>query len=531
MRSKMIMGITLLISLACTTENNMRENPTPHQGSQDAAGSGHHADSAREGIMDVRLDDGDNSMDFLKVSDKPLSTVSIDVDSASFTRSNAYLEQGLRPDPDQVRIEEFINFLRYDYPTPQEGQIISMNFEDLSSPWTPGHRLMKIGLQGTEISSGESAELGRNFVFLVDTSGSMEDPKKLPLLKNSLRTLLSNLRASDRISLVTYAGSSKVLIEGGSTDNSDSLLSAIDSLGSGGGTNGAEGINTAYALASKYFSPGGVNRVIMATDGDLNVGATSSEALVALAKSHSEQSIYLTILGFGMYGNDELLESFSNDADGNYYFIGSESEADRILGSEINSTLVTIAKDVKVQIEFNPRLVASYRLIGYQNRRLEDDEFNDDSKDAGDMGSGQQVTYLYEYQLNDNSEEFSSNFLIEEGVDVDPLIYQEEGVLTEAAARDELLTLKVRYKASQGGISQLQQTSITPTELEFADGTSRTKLAVAAASIASHLAEIEALSKGLDEIGALLDSPVEGTIGRTSELRDMLMRIQSLQDN
>ena len=401
-----------------------------------------------------KIDDNDWS----KASSKPLSTFSIDVDTASYANVRRFLNQGTLPPKDAVRIEEFINYFTYDYPEPTGRDPFSLTTAIGNCPWNPAHRLALIGLQGRRLDRTHTPP--RNLVFLVDVSGSMMDPRKLPLVKTSLALLARNLTEADRIGLVVYAGAAGVVLPSTPGGDSTAVLDALARLEAGGSTNGAQGIVRAYEMARQNFITGGVNRVVLATDGDFNVGVTNQGDLVRLIEEQRESGVTLSVLGFGM-GNlkDSTMEKLADRGNGNYSYIDSVTEAQKVLVDDAAATLVTIAKDVKLQVEFNPRVVASYRLVGYENRMLEDRDFNDDAKDAGDMGAGHSVTALYELILTGRGED--------NGSDVDPLKYQESRRPSAAARRDEVMTVKVRYKAPDGIVSSLTSAIVRSQSVEL----------------------------------------------------------------
>jgi Ca-activated chloride channel family protein len=384
---------------------------------------------------------------FAHVKDDPLSTFSIDVDTASYANVRRFLRDGSLPPADAVRIEELVNYFDYDYPAPRDQEPFSIYAEVGDCPWNHAHRLVHVGVQGREIAQEHVP--ARNLVFLVDVSGSMQDPNKLPLLKRGLALLTQNLRSEDRVALAVYAGSSGLALPSTSGRDSPRILEALEHLEAGGSTNGAEGIELAYREAQAHFVQGGINRVILATDGDFNVGVTSEGELVRLIEEKRKSGVFLTVLGFGT-GNlqDSRMEQLADKGNGNYAYIDSIAEAHKVLVREAGSTLVTIAKDVKLQVEWNPAHVASYRLLGYENRALAARDFNDDKKDAGEIGAGHNVTALYEV-VPVGSDEASAR------PNVDPLRYQTERTQNERALQGELLTVKVRYKAPDANTSQL----------------------------------------------------------------------------
>jgi Ca-activated chloride channel family protein len=373
---------------------------------------------------------------FLLARDHPLSTFSIDVDTASYSNVRRFLENGGLPPPGAVRIEELINYFVYDYEPPGDETPFSAHVEVASCPWNPEHRLARIGLKGMEIEAEQRADA--NLVFLLDVSGSMNAPNKLPLLKSAMGMLVQNLSDRDRVSIVVYAGAAGVVIPPTSCEEKPTILAALDRLKGGGSTAGSEGIQLAYRVARENFTAESINRVILCTDGDFNVGVTNQGDLIRLIEEKAAEGVFLTCLGFGM-GNykDSTLEKLADKGNGNYAYIDTIHEARKVLVEQLGGTLVTIAKDVKIQVDFNPAQVGAYRLIGYENRMLRAEDFRDDTKDAGEIGAGHTVTALYE--------------LIPAGKEptlpqAEPSKYQQTGQPTEAAASDELLTLRLRYK-------------------------------------------------------------------------------------
>jgi len=410
---------------------------------------------------------------FKQVADHPLSTFSVDVDTASYANVRRMLRYGQKPVKDAVRIEEFINYFNYDYADPDGEHPVAVHTEVASTPWAPEHRLVKIGVKAK--SMPKTARPASNLVFLIDSSGSMSSANKLPLLKKGLATLLANLDERDSVSIVAYAGSAGLVLEPTPASDKNTILEAIDRLQAGGSTNGGQGIELAYAVAQGQFIEGGVNRVLLATDGDFNVGTSSQGALVDLIEDKAKGGVFLSILGLGM-GNlqDGTLELLSNKGNGNYAYIDTEREARKVLAEELSQTLVTRAKDVKLQIEFNPTHVESYRLIGYANRLLNDEDFNDDKKDAGDMGAGHTVTALYEVVMRAPSKAAGS--------DVDPLRYQGGRELKPAADSNELLMVKLRYKHPEEGSSMKIEHACLDEGGPFADASGDFRFAASVAS-------------------------------------------------
>jgi Ca-activated chloride channel family protein len=381
---------------------------------------------------------------FRDAATAPLSTFAIDVDAASYANVRRFLTRGMLPPPDAVRIEEMVNYFEYDYPNPRGREPFAVVAEVAPAPWNPARRLVHVGIQGRRMDALELPP--SNLVFLVDVSGSMQQPDKLPLVKRSLEMLVDELREEDRVALVVYAGAAGVVLEPTPGSDRARIRDAIQRLQAGGSTAGGEGLRLAYRLARESFRRGANNRVILATDGDFNVGVSSDAEMTRLVEEERGHGVFLTVLGFGM-GNlkDAKMEALADHGNGNYAYVDGLAEARKVLVTEMGGTLVTLAKDVKVQVEFNPARVASYRLIGYENRALAAEDFNDDRKDAGELGAGHSVTALYEVVLAGADDP-------EAGSRVDPLRYQRR-----AAAGDEadLLTVKLRYKEPQGETSRL----------------------------------------------------------------------------
>jgi Ca-activated chloride channel family protein len=382
---------------------------------------------------------------FVRPQVSPLSTFSIDVDHASYTNVRRMLQNGQMPYKDMVRVEEFVNYFDYQYPNPTGEHPFSIQMEAAPAPWNPKHQLVHVGLQGKKLDYDQLDPC--NLVFLIDVSGSMADANKLPLLKASLKLLVNELNGRDRVSIVVYANAEGLVLPPTPASQKDKIMAALDQLGAGGSTAGGAGIELAYQVAKQHYIAGGNNRIILATDGDFNVGTSSTSELVRLVEDKRKEGIFLTICGFGM-GNykDERMEQLSNNGDGNYYYIDNINEARKVFVKEMRATLFTIAKDVKIQVEFNPAKVQAYRLIGYENRMLKSEDFNDDKKDAGELGAGCTVTALYEIIPVGVESEFVKT--------VDPLKYQ-AGNPTPTSQGDELLTIKFRYKKPTGQASIL----------------------------------------------------------------------------
>lgn len=374
--------------------------------------------------------------EFKDARQNPLSTFSIDVDTASYTNVRRYITNSQLPPKDAVRIEEMINYFTYDYPQPRRRHPFSITTEISACPWKEDHKLVHIGLQGKSLDYDDLNPC--NLVFLIDSSGSMSSENKLPLLKKSFKLLLDELDDRDRIAIVAYASAAGLVLPSIPASRKDKILSALDSLHAGGSTAGGAGIRLAYQVARENLISGGNNRVILATDGDFNIGVSSTSELVRLIEEKRKDDIYLTILGFGM-GNykDGRMEQISNAGNGNYFYIDNITEARKVFVREMRANLFTIAKDVKIQIEFNPVRVKAYRLVGYENRVLANEDFNDDKKDAGELGAGHTVTALYEIIPAGSNEEVRQT---------DALKYQEHRVKNAAAGSSEIMTVKLRYK-------------------------------------------------------------------------------------
>ena len=386
---------------------------------------------------------------FLSAKENPLSTFSIDVDTASYANVRRFLTGGMLPPADAVRIEELINYFSYDYAQPTDEHPFAVHLEMAACPWKSDHRLLRVALKGREIDVAKRPP--SNLVFLLDVSGSMNQPNKLPLVKSALSLLADQLTENDRVSMVVYAGASGLVLPPTTGDHRAAIRNALEQLSAGGSTNGGSGIQLAYSIAMQNFVEGGTNRVILATDGDWNVGVTNQGDLVRLIEEKAKSGIFLSVLGFGT-GNykDDTMEQLADKGNGNYAYIDTLAEARKVLVEQMAGTLCTIAKDVKIQIEFNPARVAGYRLIGYENRLLAKEDFTDDKKDAGEIGAGHTVTALYEV--------VPAGLPRPDGKPpVDPLKYQDSNTLTPAAENGELCTVKLRYKAPASDTSTLME--------------------------------------------------------------------------
>ncbi|MEL6770865.1 MAG: von Willebrand factor type A domain-containing protein [Bacteroidota bacterium] len=453
--------------------------PPPHGGYLPGVQTHNPPPTDREGYAAI------DENPFKRVGDAPLSTFGIDVDAASYANTRRFLNSGRLPPADAVRIEEFVNYFTYDYPDPEgptgEGAPFSITTEVAVAPWQPAHRLVRIGLQGRRIDTEDLPPA--NLVFLLDVSGSMGSADKLPLLKSALRLLVNELREEDTVAIAVYAGAAGVVLEPTSGADKETILEALDRLEAGGSTAGGQGIRLAYQLARQQFDAEKNNRVLLATDGDFNVGASSDAEMQRLIEEERESGVFLSVLGFGQ-GNlqDSKMEAIANHGNGNYAYIDTIQEAQKTLVAQMGGTLFTIAKDVKLQIEFNPAAVAAYRLIGYENRLLADEDFNDDTKDSGDLGAGHSVTALYEVvPVGADSPTLSGL------PTVDPLRYQQnveptqEELFTPTEGEDELLFVKLRYKQPDGDTSALLTHAVRPADTPMARASADTQFAAAVA--------------------------------------------------
>lgn len=383
----------------------------------------------------------------------PLSTFSIDVDAASYSNIRRFINQGEMPPKDAVRIEEMINYFNYNYPKPTGNDPVRITTEVGICPWNKTHRLVQIGLKAREIESQNLP--ASNFVFLIDVSGSMFGPTRLELVKSSLRLLVNNLREKDRVAIVTYCGDARVALPSTPGNERQKIKDALETLTAGGSTAGGAGIKEAYRIAQKNFIAQGNNRIILCTDGDFNVGASSETELENLIESKRKSGIFLTVLGYGM-GNykDNKMQILAQKGNGNHAYIDNIQEANKVLVNEFGSTMYAVAKDVKLQVEFNPAKVQSYRLVGYETRILNNEDFNDDTKDAGEMGAGHTVTALYEIIPTGISGNIPGS--------IDPLKYQTEtNINTQTSNSSELLTVKLRYKTPEEEKSKKIEKSVT----------------------------------------------------------------------
>ena len=438
------------------------------------------------------------------VSQAPLSTFSIDVDTASYANMRRFLFNGNMPPKDSIRVEEVINYFPYDYRFKNKGHPLAVKVSQVESPWNKKRKVVRIALKAD--TPRDLVKASKNLVFLMDVSGSMRDAKKLPLLKESLKLLLRKLKKNDTVALVVYAGAAGIVLEPTPVSERIKILKALDNLNAGGSTNGGAGIKAAYKMAKLGFIKNGVNRVILATDGDFNVGASSQSALIDMVEEKAKENIFLTVIGLGM-GNyqDSMLEKISNRGNGNYAYIDSLNEANKLFNIDLEKNLTTVAKDVKVQVEFNPNLVEGYRLVGYENRMLAAQDFNDDKKDAGEMGAGHTVTALYEIALKGEKLNLPK---------IDKLKYGKK-VKNLNKFGEELLTVKVRYKHPTENKSKKFEEVLKSRDVKLKNADGDFRWAIAASSLALKLRgdkftkelryrEIKEMakgSKGQDEYG------------------------------
>ena len=466
---KSILVVTCLLSLAFTACKQ-------HSDFDSAAEMEVVATDLAEEAEEIPLNPPSNSESYAEIEEnkfenpatKPLSTFSIDVDNAAYTNIRRFINNGQEVPKDAVRIEEMVNYFNYSYPQPDSQHPFSIHYEYSDCAWNTEHKLLKIGLQGKKIATDNLPP--SNIVFLVDVSGSMNDENKLPLLKESMRVMVKELRAIDKVSIVVYAGAAGVVLPPTSGANKTEIMNAFNNLTAGGSTAGGEGIELAYQLAQENFIKNGNNRIVLATDGDFNVGPASDKEMEQLIEEKRKSGIYLTCLGYGM-GNyqDSKMEILADKGNGNYAYIDNMQEANRFLGKEFKGTMFAIAKDVKIQIEFNPKYVQSYRLIGYENRKLNDEDFKNDAVDAGELGSGHTVTALYE--------------IIPTGVEstYSPAKLKYTQNTTVASNSNELATIKFRYKRPDENSSHEIVKEVVHTPIAFENSSKDFKFASAVA--------------------------------------------------
>ena len=435
----------------------------------------------------------------------PLSTFSIDVDAASYSNVRRFINASQLPPKDAVRLEEMINYFSYDYLQPDGATPFSINTEAGICPWNTDHYLVHIGLQGKNIPVENLPPT--NLVFLIDVSGSMNQANKLPLLKSAFKLLVSKLRKEDKVSIVVYAGAAGLVLPPTSGDRQETIIAALDRLQAGGSTAGGQGIKLAYKTARQHYMPEGNNRVILATDGDFNVGESSNAAMERLIEEERKSGVFLTVLGFGM-GNykDSKMEILADKGNGNYAYIDNILEAKKIFINEFGGTLFTIAKDVKIQVEFNPEIVKAYRLIGYENRKLRDEDFNDDKKDAGELGSGHTVTALYEIIPAGVEDKYTGS--------IDPLKYQAPKDMMKKGFGNEVMTVKLRYKDPDGETSKLVSGIVKNRILSFEDSSINFRFSASVACYGMILRESE--FKGETDLKQVLEW-AKGSLGKDAE--------------
>jgi Ca-activated chloride channel family protein len=453
----LVAALALLVASCSRSKQGEALEPSQASANTNASGStglftvydGREPERGADGERYAEIDENP----FLDAARAPLSTFSIDVDTASYSNTRRFLSEGRLPPRDAVRIEELVNYFTYEYPQPDGNSPFSVTTEVAECPWDARHKLVHIGLQGKKVSA--------------------EDLPPAKLVKSSLRTLAEQLRPRDRVAVVTYAGASGIALPSTTGDRKGDIVSAVERLQSGGSTNGESGIQLAYRVAEENFIRGGTNRVILATDGDFNVGVTSDTELVSLIAQKREGGVFLSVLGFGTGNyNESMMEKLADRGNGNFAYIDTPAEAEKALGEQVAGTLATIAKDVKIQVEFNPRLVAGYRLIGYENRLLADRDFNDDRKDAGEIGAGHTVTALYEVVPAGQTVENPG---------VDELKYARPAGPVEGAGANELLTVKLRYKEPDGDASKPLNVGVLDRQASFRNASENFKFAAAVA--------------------------------------------------
>jgi Ca-activated chloride channel family protein len=416
---------------------------------------------------------------FASPLDRPLSTFGIDVDTASYSNVRRFLRDGMLPPADAVRIEELVNYFAYRYPEPERGAPLSISAEVTACPWAPAHRLVRIGIAAKALDLEQRPPV--NLVFLLDVSGSMATPDKLPLVKNAMALLVEQLRATDRVAIVVYAGAAGLVLPATAGDRTEAILAALDALEAGGSTAGGAGIELAYRIAAAGTAPGVVSRVVLATDGDFNVGTTSEGELTRMIEEKARSGVFLNVLGFGTGNlNDATMQALADRGNGMHAYVDTIREARKVFVEQLSGTLVTVAQDVRIQVEWNPLRAAQYRLVGYENRVLAPEDFRDDKKDAGEIGAGHTVTALYEVVpagANDASRA------------VDPLRYQAARGTTKVAAARELLTVKLRWQPPGGGPSVPSELAVDDEGGSFASATPDTRFAAAVASFGLLLRE------------------------------------------
>lgn len=465
--------------------------------------------------------DGITENRFRKTTDEPLSTFSIDVDGASYSNVRRMINYGQMPTEGAVRVEEFINYFKYKYPQPTGNDPFSINTEMSICPWNKDHKLVMVGLQGKEIATTNLPP--SNLVFLIDVSGSMSDANKLPLVKASLKLLVDQLREQDHVAIVVYAGAAGLVLPSTSGMNKEKIMAAIDKLEAGGSTAGGAGIKLAYNVAKEQFKKGGNNRVILCTDGDFNVGMSSDDAMEKLIEEERKSGVFLTVLGYGM-GNykDNKMQKLANKGNGNHAYIDGMNEAKKVLVNEFGGTMFTIAKDVKLQVEFNPALVQAYRLVGYENRLLNKEDFNNDKKDAGELGSGHTVTALYEIIPVGVESDFID--------DVDELKYQQPTKNKKGGLKNEIMTIKFRYKEPDANESKLIVHPLLDEKIPFEKTSENFRFATAVAQFGMLLRNSEfkgnaTYEKVIRQANAAIGTDKEGY---RTEFIKLVQNVQSL---
>lgn len=458
---------------------------------------------------------------FRKTTNEPLSTFSIDVDGASYSNVRRMINYGQLPPEGAVRVEEFINYFKYKYPQPTSNDPFSINTEISVAPWNKDHKLVMIGLQGKEIATTNLPP--SNLVFLIDVSGSMQDANKLPLVKASLKLLVDQMREQDHVAIVVYAGAAGLVLPSTSGMQKEKIMDAIEKLEAGGSTAGGAGIKLAYSVAKEQFKKGGNNRVILCTDGDFNVGMSSDDAMERLIEQERKSGVFLTVLGYGM-GNykDNKMQKLANKGNGNHAYIDGMNEAKKVLVNEFGGTMFTIAKDVKLQIEFNPALVQAYRLVGYENRLLNKEDFNNDKKDAGELGSGHTVTALYEIIPVGAESSFIEN--------VDELKYQKPSKEKKSSLKNEIMTIKFRYKEPDEDESKLIVHPLVDANIPFEKTSANFRFASAVAQFGMLLRNSEfkgntTYEKVIRQANAAIGSDKEGY---RAEFIKLVQNVQTL---
>ncbi|MDP9004239.1 MAG: von Willebrand factor type A domain-containing protein [Verrucomicrobiota bacterium] len=469
---------------------------------------------------------------FLPAATNPLSTFSIDVDTASYSNVRRFINDGTLPPKDAVRVEEMINYFTYDYREPEADKPFSIDLDATACPWDPSHRLLRIGLKAREVANENRP--ASNLVFLLDVSGSMTPAERLPLVKQAMRLLVDKLTEKDRVAIVIYAGGSGLALQSTTGDRKETILRALEELKAGGSTNGAEGIELAYKVAADNFIKGGVNRVILATDGDFNVGVTNQGDLIRLIETKAKSGVFLSVLGVGKDNlKDSTMQKLADKGNGNYAYLDSIDEARKVLVQQINGTLMTVAKDVKIQVEFNPARVASYRLIGYEKRMLRKEDFKDDKVDAGEIGAGHTVTALYEVVPAGTGATAPAASVPA----VDPLKYQTSGTVPSTTAQvdpkasQEMVTVKLRHKKPDGEVSELTERSFVDNGSRFENAAPDLKFAAAVAEFGMILRDSQFKGKGT--IGAVIEWALEGkgpdTAGYRAGFIELARRTQKLK--